>query len=211
MNAGRITSITAACSARRTNRPRSESGGNSRTLWASIRGSSSSRRSTASCRTPGSSDAASSRSWSIAQRLVCLACSVSWIATPKHRRIARPSNARRRSRRGSRGGSLSRGRRCGNGSRYAPGQTAPGRSAPTPGTATAAPASNDRTDPGRRGPGGRAAPQRGAVAARTPPDGQRSVVRRGSCGHRPRVAVRIAATNAESTSCTCPPLPATGT
>ena len=49
-NAGRITSTTAACSARRTNRPRSESGGKSRTPCASIRGSSSSRRSMASCR-----------------------------------------------------------------------------------------------------------------------------------------------------------------
>ena len=31
----------------------------------------------------------SAMSCSIAQRLVCLACSVSWIATPKQRRIAR--------------------------------------------------------------------------------------------------------------------------
>ena len=91
-NAGRITSTTAACSARRTNRPRSESGGNSRTPWASIRGSSSSRRSTASCRSAGSSDSDSAMSCSIAQRLVCLAWIVSCSATPKQRRIARRSS-----------------------------------------------------------------------------------------------------------------------
>ena len=92
-NAGRITSTTAACSARRTNRPRSESGGKSRTPCASIRGSSSSRRSIASCRSPGSSDSDSAMSCSIAQRLVCLAWSVSCSATPKSRRIARRSSA----------------------------------------------------------------------------------------------------------------------
>ena len=51
--------MTAAWSAWRTNRPRSVPGGCSRTPWASMRGSSSSRRSIASCRSSGSSDSAS--------------------------------------------------------------------------------------------------------------------------------------------------------
>ena len=53
-NAGRITSVTAAASAWRMNRPRSVPVGCSRTPWASMRGSSSSRRSIASCRSPAS-------------------------------------------------------------------------------------------------------------------------------------------------------------
>ena len=50
--------MTAAASAWRTNRPRSVPGGWSRTPWASMRGSSNSRRSTASCRSSGFSDSA---------------------------------------------------------------------------------------------------------------------------------------------------------
>ena len=181
VNAGRITSVTAACSARRTNRPRSESGGNSRTPWASIRGSSSSRRSTASCRSAGSSDSDSAMSCSIAQRLVCLAWSVSCSATPKQRRIARAlERARRRSPRAGRAAPRSRGTRCGSGSRCARGRTVRGRSAPTPGTGAGGSPSSGRTGPGRRGRAVRAARRRGAAAARTPPAVGRSFWWRGS-------------------------------
>ena len=81
----------------------------------------------ASCRSAGSSDSESSMSCSIAQRLVCLA----W-----KRLVQRDAEApqdrpplelpRRRSPRASRAASLSRGRRCGSGSRCARGPTGPG-------------------------------------------------------------------------------------
>ena len=90
--------MTAARSAWRTNRPRSVPTGCSRTPWASMRGSSTSRRSIASCRSAGSSDSASLMSCSIVQRLVCLPWKVSWSATPKQRstagRASRPGDDR---------------------------------------------------------------------------------------------------------------------
>ena len=74
---------------------------------------------------------------------------------------------RRRSPRAIRAASLSRGRRCGSGSRCARGPTGPARSAPTPGTAAAGSPSSGRRGPGRRGRAGRAARRRGAAAGRT--------------------------------------------
>src|ERR1700716_1860827 len=85
--AGRLGGGNAWPLQRLLNRPRSVSGGNSRTPWASMRGSSSSRRSAASCRSAGSSGSDKATSCSIAQRLVCSAWSVSCSATPKQRRI----------------------------------------------------------------------------------------------------------------------------
>ena len=87
LSRGRITSTAAAAIARRMNRPRRVLCGNSRTPLASIRGSSSNCRSTASWQSASSSASLSSVSRSDTHSLVCLACSTSWIPTPNVARI----------------------------------------------------------------------------------------------------------------------------
>ena len=82
-------SVTAAASARATKRPRTLAGGCSRTPWASIRGSSSSRRSVGELRVARRRARASC---SATQRLVCLAWKVSCSATPRQRSTARRSS-----------------------------------------------------------------------------------------------------------------------
>ena len=176
-NAGRITSITAVSSARRTNRPRTVPGGCSRTPWASMRGSSSSRRSIASCRSAGfvglgQGDVVLDRPALGVLGVQRLVDRDAEAAQDRPLALA----GRRRCRRAGRAGSRSRGRSCGSGSRCARGPTGRGRSAPTPGTGAAGSASSGRRGPGRRGRACRAARRRGAAAARTPPDAPERVV-----------------------------------
>ena len=162
--------MTAAWSARRTNRPRSESVGNvahavglhPRLL----------EQPPVDRELPVVRDRRTPRAR-------CRARSPSaWCAWRATSRAARPRSSagspvaratRRRSPRATRAAPPSPGRRCANGSRYDRDRTARGRSAPTPGTGAAGSASSGRRGPGRRGRGGRAARQRGAAAARTPP------------------------------------------